>query len=125
MHQRTSVFRSQSPICTLADMHRDIDVVVCQPLDSGGKRNQGSDSTALQGSLAFFAGYVGIHAGIFLIVIDVQVYRIPVVADSRFLRSCGRVGVTDDIRLSAVNPKAVGQLTNGIMTYPCEPLAEA
>lgn len=52
-------------------MHRDVDSIVCQPLCSGGERNQGGDSAALQSSLAVFAGNEGIYAGVFLVIEDV------------------------------------------------------
>lgn len=74
-YQHLSLFINRrkyiTQIIELVFMHRDVDVILCQPLGSGCERNKGSDTAALQGSLAFFAGYVGVHAGIFLVVVDV------------------------------------------------------
>lgn len=106
-------------------MHRDVDIILCKPLNGGINRNQGSDSASLQSSLAVFAGDIGINAGVFLIIEFIKIYRIPVIADRRFLCSGRGIGVADDVRRSAVYLKTIGQLSDGTIAYACEPLAVA
>lgn len=106
-------------------MYCYVDAVVCQPLGGCCDRNQGADTAVGKEDLTILACEIGVQTCIFGGRVGVDDHGVPVVTHFRFLRSRWRVGIANDFGVGAIDPSGIRQFTNGIMTYPCEPLTEA
>lgn len=106
-------------------MNCDVDAVVCKTLGSCCDRNQGADTAVSKEDLAILAGEVGVQVCILGGPVGVYCDGVPVVTYFGFWRTGSGVAIADDFGIVAIDPKAIRQFTNGIMAYPCEPLAEA
>lgn len=106
-------------------MNRDVDAVVCQPLGCCSDRNQGADTAVGKEDLAILAGEVCVQVCILGGPVGVYCDGVPVITHLRFWRAGSGVTVADNLCIVAIDPKAIRQLTNGIMAYPCEPFTEA
>lgn len=106
-------------------MNRYVDAVVCQPLGGCCDRNQGADTAVGKEDLAILAGEICVQAFPLGGSVGVDYNRVPVVTHLWFWRAGSGVAVTDNLCVVAIDPKAIRQLTNGIMAYPCEPFTEA
>lgn len=105
--------------------YRDVDSVVCQPLDGCFERNQGRDATACKEDLAILASDVSVQAFILGGHVAVNDDGVPVVTHLGFRCSGSVVAVAYDFGVATTDTCGKRQFTNGIVAYACVPLAEA